>query len=187
MGWLARAVLVLVQGVALLAALTASSPSRGDELEYPVKAEFIERFTRFVDWPLQTFAGAEGPFVLCIAGETPMEPHLERLARERRIKDRAVEIRRLKINGDTNGCHVLFIGASERPRLKAILSRVSGRPVLTVADSEGFAQQGVLINLIVDDEGHVRFEICSTQLRKSGLNISAQLLRLARLVEEQQP
>jgi hypothetical protein len=183
MGWLARA----TAGLVLLAGMTAGASTRADELEQAVKAEFIERFTRFIDWPMQSLHNPEGSFVLCVVGETPMEPHLARLAHERRIKDRPVELRHLKAGADVNGCHVLFIAPSERARLKQILAHSAGRPVLTVGDAEGFAQQGVLINLVVDDDGKVRFEICSTQLRKSGLNISAQLLRLARLVEEPNP
>ena len=181
MGWLARVSL----GLLLVAGVSAAMPSHADELEYPVKAEFIERFTRFVDWPLSTFNGGDGTFVLCVIGDSPMEPHLLRLARERRIKDRPVELRHLKASSDLTGCHVLFIAPGERPRLKSILARAQGHPVLPIGDAEGFAQQGVLINLVLDEEGHVRFEICQTQLRRSGLNISAQLLRLARLVEEQ--
>jgi hypothetical protein len=168
----------------LLLLAGAASPARGDELEYPVKAEFIERFTRFVDWPGDS---GDGAFVLCEVGDSPLDPYLSRLARERRIKERAVELRRLKPGADPSGCHVLFIAAGERQHLKTIVSRVEGKPILTVADAEGFARDGVLINLFVDEDGRVRFEINPTRLRKSGLTVSAQLLRLARLVEEQKP
>jgi hypothetical protein len=182
MSWLARARLSLL----LLAAMVAAAPTHADELEYPVKAEFVERFTRFVDWPNQTLNNnPQGAFIICVLGDSAIEAHLQRLARERRIKDRPVEIRHLKPGADPGNCHVLFIAPSERPRLKQILSRTSGRPILTIGDAEGFAKEGVLINLIVDEDGHVRFEICGSQLRRSGLNMSAQMLRLARVVEEQ--
>src|SRR5437588_8475124 len=142
MGWLARATM----GFVLLAGRTATASPRADELEQAVKAEFIERFTRFVDWPSETMHNPEGSFAVCVMGDRPMEPHLARLARERRIKDRPIELRHLKPGSDVNGCHVLFIAPSERARVKQILARTSGRPILTVGDSEGFAQQGVLIN-----------------------------------------
>jgi hypothetical protein len=183
MGWLARATL----GLTLLAGMTAAASTRADELEHAVKAEFIERFTRFVDWPSPALNNAEGTFVICVVGDTPMEPYLTRLAHQRLIKDRRVELRHIKSGAEASGCHVLFIAASERGHLKQILSHTSGHAILTISDAEGFAQQGVLINLFVNEEGNVRFEICSTQLRKSGLNMSAQVLRLARLVEEPAP
>src|SRR6185369_7925247 len=34
--------------------LRAAHAATGDELEYPVKTEFIERFTHFIDWPQTT-------------------------------------------------------------------------------------------------------------------------------------
>ena len=164
--------------------MALGAPVHADELEYPVKVEFIERFTRFIAWPPEAFRGSDEPFALCVLGETPAQPFLEKLARERRLKDRRVEARRVKPTDDLSGCHLLFVGASERARLKQELQRVSGRPVLTVADSEGFAKEGVIINLFLDEEGKVRFEISSGELRKSGLKVSAQLLRLARMVPE---
>jgi YfiR/HmsC-like len=160
------------------------APALADELEYPVKVEFIERFTRFIVWPAESFHGADGPFTLCVLGDTPAQPWLERLARERRIQQRRVDYKRLKPSDDLAACHLLFLAAGERARLKSVLARVSGKPVLTVGDSEGFAREGVIINLFFDDAGHVRFEISSAELRKSGLKVSAQLLRLARMVGE---
>src|SRR5262249_11039595 len=103
---------------------------------------------------------------------------------ERQLKDRRIEERRLKAGDEMGGCHLLFIGASERPRLKQTVQRVSGRPVLTVGGSGGFAREGVSIKLFLDEEGHGRVEISSGELRKSGLKVSAQLLRLARMVPE---
>ena len=178
-GWLVLAAVVAI--AALRPPLAAA-----DELEYPVKAQVIERFTRFIDWPEHVFAGPEAPFVLCVVGSSPLEPHLERVA-QRRLKDRRVELRKLKSGADAGACQLLFIAPSERSRLKQTVSKLSGKPVLTIGDSDGYAREGVLINLTLDDDGHVRFEICSTELRKSGLNVSAQLLRLARMVSEVNP
>jgi hypothetical protein len=168
--------------VALVCALYGAALA--DELEYPVKVEFIERFTRFIVWPAEAFRGADGPFTLCVLGDTPAAPWLEHLARERRIQDRRVDYRRTKPSDDLGACNLLFLAAGERPRLKQVLQRVSGKPVLTVGDSEGFAREGVIINLFLDENGHVRFEMSSAELRKSGLKVSAQLLRLARMVGE---
>jgi hypothetical protein len=162
-----------------------ASPARAGELEYSVKVEFIERFTRFISWPAEAFRSSDGPFLVCVVGDTAIYPHFERLARERRLQDRRVELKRARVSSDDlTSCHLLFIGAGERARLQKILARVSGHPVLTIGDSEGFAQSGVIINLFLDEEGHVRFEISSAELRKSGLKVSAQLLRLARMVSE---
>ncbi len=176
---LARRAMAVVAAWALCAV-----PVHASELEYSVKVEFIERFTRFITWPAEVFRGSDGPFTLCVVGDSAMVSQFERLARERRLQDRRVDLKRLRAVDDLANCHLVFIAAAERPRLKQILSRLSGHPVLTVGDSEGYARDGVIINLFLDDQGHVRFEISSAELRKSGLKVSAQLLRLARMVSE---
>jgi hypothetical protein len=175
-------------GLALAALVAAGAPvCLADELEYRVKAEFIERFTHFVDWPPGALEPANQPFVVCVIGESPLTSYLERMARDRRIKERRIDLRRIKAPADGAACHVLVIGAGERPRLRQILNSITGRPVLSVGDAEGFAKEGVLINFVVDDEGRVRFEICATELKRSGLKINVQLLRMARVVVEGTP
>lgn len=181
-GMIARRVRRAVASVGLalaVAAMPASARAGGDALEYRVKAEFVERFTRFIEWPPTAFAGPDAPFVLCVVGRTPVTGFLEALAQSRRIKDRRVELRRLAPNADLSGCHLVFIASEERPWLKQILARVAGHPIVTVADSEGFGRAGVLINLVVDDEGRVRFEISPAGARQSALTLNAQLLRLS--------
>jgi hypothetical protein len=76
---------------------------------------------------------------------------------------------------------MLLIGADERPRLHALLTRIGNRPVLTVSDAEGFGKEGVLINFYISEDDRVRFEISSNEVKRSPLKISAQLLRLARV------
>lgn len=177
-------------GLALAATLAAvAMPARADEqLEYAIKAEVLERFTHFVDWPNEAFAGAGAPFVLCVVGETPLTPHLAFvLARDHRIKDRHAELRRIKGDADIGSCQVAFFAPSERPHLKQLLARTAGHPILTVGDSDGFAHEGVLINLYLDEGNHVRFEICADAVKRSGLTLSAQLLRFARVVTGSSP
>jgi hypothetical protein len=168
----------------LAALLAVAAPARADELEYLLKAEFMERFTHFVDWPADAFPGRDAPFVFCVVGDSRISPYLERLAHDRRIKDRRAEVRHLGLKGaapDPTGCHVLLIGPDERPHLHALLARVVNRPVLTVSDAEGFGKEGVLINFYISDDDRVRFEISSTEVKRSPLKINAQLLRLARV------
>jgi hypothetical protein len=168
-------------GLALTALLVAVAPARADELEYLLKAEFMERFTHFVDWPPEAFPNHDQPFVFCVVGESPISPYVERLARDRRVKDRRAEVRHLRAHQDLSGCHILLIGPDERPHLRSILARIANHPVLTVADAEGFGREGVLINFYISDDDRVRFEISSNEVKRSPLKISAQLLRLARV------
>jgi hypothetical protein len=171
----------IVRTAFVLAVLCGAVALRSEQLpEYQVKAEFIERFTRFIEWPRGAPNG--GPFVIGVLGTDPFRGYLDKMAAGRKIKGRPVEIRRFRDIAAVDSCDVVFISSSERGRLQAVLARTDSRPILTVADSNGFASSGVLVNFYTSGDT-VRFEMNETAIERSGLRVSAKLLKLARLVE----
>jgi hypothetical protein len=169
---------------ALLLALLAWLPqvARGQLSVGHVKGLFIERFTRFIEWPAGALPAA-GPFQVCIQGTGETADDLARVASSRKFKDRPCSVRRLSPGTAPAGCHILFLAASESSRLGTILALVADRPTLTVSDSPGFAERGVHINLYQEDR-FMRFEINTRRVRRSPLVFSSQLLRLGRRVGE---
>jgi hypothetical protein len=146
--------------------------------EYRLKAELIERFTRFVDWP----SHGNGPFVIAVIGRNPFGTHLHEIASTRRIKGRPLEVRYHDDITDIDRCDILFIASSEKRDLREILARTASRPILTVGDTAGFGAAGVIINFYNSGDT-VRFEINEAALDTSGLRASSKLLKLARIVE----
>lgn len=149
--------------------------------EHQVKAEFLERFTHFVDWPPEALGAPGQPFVIAVVGSDPFGPYLEEMARTRKIKDRPISLRRVTELSELSGVHLVFIDRSARDLLPAVLDRTHARPVLTVGDTAGFARAGVLINFYLE-RGSVHFEINRAAARRSGLSFSARLLELGRSV-----
>jgi hypothetical protein len=177
----ARLLLRLLALAGLMAAGTAAAQISMGRL----KSLFVERFTRFVDWPAGTLR-PDGQFVVCIQGSGETADNLFALANARRFKDRMCEVRRVHPGSNLGGCHLLYIAASEEPRLPAVLAEVAGKPVLTVGDAAGFGAKGVLINLYQEDK-LMNFEINLPAVKRSKLTFSSQLLRLGRLVSEPPP
>jgi hypothetical protein len=145
-----------------------------------VKAEFFERFCRFVDWPATALA-ADAPFVVGILGDDAVAPLLEEQGRTRTLKDRRIEIRRLARPADAASCQAVWVAASSRADVPAVVRATRGLPVLTVGDGDGFARMGLLIGLRPDGE-HFRFEVNWDKARRSGLQFSSKLLRLGTIV-----
>jgi hypothetical protein len=179
-GW-GRSLQKLIVAGMFLAALASPHETSAEIAEYALKAEFIERFARFVEWPDQAFPSADASFVICIVGDNPFGDYLDRLASERQIKNRHVSIKYIAARSDFDSCHIAFIAASERERVTTILARTMGKPILTIGDTPGFAQAGALINFYrVDDL--LRFEINLDEVKRSGLKFSSNLMRLGRIV-----
>ena len=170
---------------ALLAALPclmgAATPQEAQP-EYTIKARFLLQFPEFASWPSAAGLGdASRPFVILVLGDSPFGDRLDQAAQGRKVQGHPVEVRYSHDPAALDGCQMVFICASERGRLAPILARAASKPVLTVADTEGFAEQGVMINLTIESS-LPRFEINRAPARAAGLSLSAQLLGLARKV-----
>lgn len=161
--------------------LALGVPASAQDREYRMKAVFLDKFTHFVQWPAQATADTSAPFVIGVIGDSPFGTLLEQIYTERSIKSKSVDIRYLAgLNGITD-CHLLFIAQSAEDQLPDIIARTDKRPILTVSDTEGFAEHDVLINLY-RDQGKVKFEINERAVHASGLTFSYMLLNLARIV-----
>ena len=151
--------------------------------EYQIKAAFLYNFAKFVEWPADRFTDENSPILLCVIGKDPFGPTLEHTVMGRKIKGRAIRIKRIKgING-LKICHVLFVSSSERENMRDIVASLAGASVLTTGDMGGFANQGGIIELI-KIENKIRFEINLNAATQSGLKLSSYLMGLARNVIE---
>ena len=161
-----------------LAWAQSDSPS-----EYQVKAAFLYNFAKFVEWPSIAFPDSGSPFVFGIVGDDPFEGQLTTMLLEKSLSGRRFVVRRFRRDEDLRQCHVLFISSSEKKFLTLILGSVRGSSVLTVADTDGFARQGGIIGLVLE-ENRVRLEVNPQLAERSHLKISSKLLALARIVGE---
>jgi hypothetical protein len=157
-------------------ALFAASSWADAPREYAVKAAFLFKLTKYVQWP-----PSPPTFSIGVLGEDPFGNVLDELVKGESINKRHVTIKHsLKVD-DLKSCDVVFISKSEKGQLRAILHELGQNKILTVGDTEGFCHEGGIINLIIDN-GRLSFEINSTAAKKRGIVIDPQVLSLARIV-----
>lgn len=144
-----------------------------------VKAVYLERFTRFVDWPAATdVEDSGGYFVMGVVGRNPFEKILYDIYRQQKIKGKPVKIIEIRDLNQLESCHLLYIAPTAHNSLKEIIRRTEGKPILLIGDSPGYADNRVHINMI-DHHGHIHFEINEIAARKANLYISYLLLQQA--------
>lgn len=180
---MSRAPAILALALVLVPILGPSGRGRAEPAsrEHRGKAEFLERFTRFIDWPAGALGPPEQPFVIAVIGANPFGDYLDRLARDRRIQGRRVAVRYVSHAEQLAGAHLVFVARDQRANLAGILEVTAARPVLTIGDGDGFAARGTLLGFYVDGR-YVRFEFNLPQIRRSGLAMRGRLLRLGRQV-----
>jgi hypothetical protein len=147
------------------------------EKERKVKAALLYKFGKFIHWSEEK--ESMEAFHICVTGENPFAGELRRLE-GKKVRGKALVVEQLT-GIEPDRCHILFVGPSEDDRLTSILQGIGGTNVLTVGDTEGFARLGGMINLRVI-EGRITLDINLEAAQEAGLQISARLLELGKIV-----
>lgn len=146
--------------------------------EYEYKAAFIERFTRFVEWP-EEFENDK--FVIAVVGKNPFKNSLDELLADTKIKNLNSEIIYTNNINELSHVNLVFISGSEKKRLNEIITAIAEKPILIISDSKGFCKNGTHINMY-NDGNYIRFEINEETITKTGLTVSSLLLASAKII-----
>jgi hypothetical protein len=149
--------------------------------EYRVKAAFVYNFTKFVEWPSESFKSPQDPFYICILGKSPFGDALADVIHGKPVNGRPILIRIIAGEEEACTCHILFVGLSERKHSRSILTATSARAVLTVGEMDSFLAEGEIINLKFDDE-KIRIQINLQAAKRQNLRISSKLSSLAEII-----
>ena len=146
--------------------------------EYEIKAEFLSRFPKYVEWPGPAFPAANKPITIGVLGDDPFGKTLDDIVRGQIAKDRPLEVKRFRRVEDVRDCQMLFISGSESNRLRSVLRELCGLNILTVSEAEKFVTYGGMIQFVKQPDG-VRFKINTNATKRAGLTVSSRLLSLA--------
>ncbi|MGC9374043.1 MAG: YfiR family protein [Bacteroidales bacterium] len=150
---------------------------------YVLKAVYLEKFSRFITWPEESLPdNPDEPFIIAVIGETPLTENLNQIYAMQEIKNKRVIIKNIHNFNEIQGSHILFIAESEKKSIDQIIAITKQQPILTIGETKGFAEKGVLINFFEKDN-KLRFEINETAVLKSPLQMSFYLLNSAKIVE----
>ena len=166
---------------ALLGAVTASAADGSTDAQ--VKAAFVYNFAKFTEWPAAAFASPQAPIRLCLSGVDETQTKAFAAIEGKPVQGREVRIKRNPAMADIGECNILYVGDEEPRRAQATLQAARNASVLTVSDSEGFADTGGVIGLVYADN-RIQFEVNLAAAQRAGLKIASQVLKIARVVKD---
>jgi len=152
-----------------------------DVTEPAVKATALYKFAIFTEWPADVLAPG-APFTICAVGDNAVADALTREVTGRTVGAHLVSVsRNSSPAGASRGCNLLYVGGGPVANALNSISGVGGTPVLTMSDVDGFAEGGGIAQLYFE-HGKLRFTINMAALKRSRLQMSAQLLQLAKRI-----
>jgi len=150
--------------------------------EYEVKAAFLVNFFKFVEWPSRAQDGGT-TYNLCIYGSDPFGQYTK-IIDGTKVRGRTLDVKRVVSVRSVKECNILFVSSSERRRVNAVLDAVKGMDMLTVGDTEGYARSGIMVNFFMEAK-RVKFEINLNAIKRTKINVSSQLLKLGKMVDNE--
>ncbi len=177
--------LVMAFGLMLSTFIMGLRPCHSENARFEshqIMAVFVYNLTNFVTWPDEKFKGPDTPLFIGILGNDPFEGMLEKVVKGETVNGRPIAVQQDSEIHNLSHCHIVVISSSMKMNLPQIFVEAGKYKVLTVGDTEGFAQQGGMVNLI-SVAGRMRLEVNLRAARKAGLQISSKLLNLATIID----
>jgi hypothetical protein len=143
-----------------------------------VKAAFLFKFCGYIDW--KGAGDKSKPLVIGVMGNDDVAAELAAIVPGRNVNGRPVAARRLKPSDPLDGIGMLFIGAGTDSPAR-VAERAEKKGVLVVSEGEDGLLTGSAINFVIDND-RVGFEVSLPAAERSGHDISARLLAVARRV-----
>lgn len=161
-----------------IAIVVGTAPAVAQPLEQSVKAAFLTKFPRYVEWPAAARAGGR-PIEVCIVGNDPFGRLIDQAARS---DPSPIVVRRLERAEQARTCALAFLTGTRQQPTAQMVAVLQGMPVLTITDSRAGSAQG-MIHFAVR-QGKVGFHINDALAARSRLSISSRLLQLALSVRQ---
>ena len=157
-------------------ALVASQVAPGqDTSDAVVKARVALAVARFAELP--GAGNSAGSLRLCLFWNEAI-PQAFRDLTQHKVGTRQLEI---IANAPFGACDVIYVHESVENWRRLL---AEPRPAaLTIGDPGGFLAGGGMIELVIENDA-VRFDVNLKALRKQGIRLPAQVLKLARRVQE---
>lgn len=156
--------------------------AQGRKPEYQLKAQYLGHIANLSDRRDGQPIPSEGePYRIGVVGKNPFDQFLALTfaggATLRKGKAK-VKVTYPRTPEEAQACNMLFISRSEGDRLEEVLGWVRNRPVVTVGDTRGFGQRGVMVNFFLEQD-RVAWEVNLGALRRAGLVLDPGFLDLA--------
>ena len=148
-----------------------------------IKAAFVYNF---LDYVVRPEDDEPEVYRVVVLGDSHVAKPLQMISERKKVKGRKIQVLTYPKITAFDTCNVLYISSELAADIDTVRALVEGWTVLIIGESPGLAAKGVAFN-IVPDGRTMRFEVNQRALRRVGLTAGSQLLKLATLVDEEDP
>lgn len=165
--------------IILLLAVTGAANAM--EREYAVKAAFVFNILKFSQLPNSDLRSRDQGLLMCVLDAPFMLTELRKIA-GRPIRNGNLKVTAIGNLGELPLCDAVLVGDSWSNQLDAVIFMAAEHKVLTLTEDADAVRAGLMVG-IVPAGSRLAIEINVPATRAAGIRLSAELLRLSRLVQ----
>ena len=164
-------------GLGLL--LNTHPPMLAQSLEEEmVLAALALNIVRFTTWP--TEAQMKESIDFCVIGDNVVQQSFASID-HKAIGNKTLQVINLSRLRNLEECHVLYISELKQNVLLQVFAEIKKRPLLTIGEGYDFAAQGGMVGM-EKVNSKINLHVNLPVAREANLNISARLLKLAKII-----
>jgi hypothetical protein len=156
-----------------------------------VEAAFLVNFMRFTQWPAERLPTDDNPYIVAVVGSEAAADTIRTVVSAADgiqghpiavvdVDPSDVERRQAKALEVLRGSHLVFVQSNDSDVRRQVFDTLDGSAVLTVGDTPDFAARGGMLGL-VRSGSHLALEANPEQMQSAGVQVSAKVLKLARI------
>ncbi len=175
-GWRVGAAVLAICLVAGMPVQAHAGDSSGKAQDL-IRSAMVYNFCKFVQWPESDL----DTLVLGVMAAPDATLDFSSI-QGKAVQDSYIKVRQVDSSDDLAGCQLVFIPKGLEGKLQGAFAAAQAESILTISEIDGFCSQGGIIQL-VERRGKLRFFINNKAASESRLQLSSQLLKMAKIVE----
>jgi hypothetical protein len=149
--------------------------------EHIIKAAYVERITRFIDWPSQVAPKDSTLFTIGIYGDNDFFSVLKTSLLNKTIKGKAVEIIKLVKPLKVELCDICYISGINEEDIDFLVAEANKYGVLLMTEKKGLGEKGVHFNFYLEDN-KLKFEINRNSIDSGKFKVSSLLMKSSKVL-----
>jgi hypothetical protein len=146
-----------------------------------VKAAYLERITRFIEWPKLNGPKDSTVFTIGVYGDPDFLNVLTELFKTKNIKSHKVKVLPIADPDQIKVCDICYVSTKGKLQILKFVSVANEWGVLMMSEDEDFGNAGFHINFYVEED-KLKFEINKKSTDSGNFKISSLLLKSSRII-----
>jgi hypothetical protein len=138
------------------------------------KSLYIYHFIKRIEWPKSP---DNKDFVIIVMGDDKTLAALQQIAISKTVNQKKIRVSNTNNLDSISNINLIYVGYSKRKYIAELAKLIGKQPILLVSETKN--NHFTDINLLEDDDG-LEFDVIVENIRKKGLKISDDLLKLSK-------